>query len=466
MYHDKLERFDWRFALRVSDVVAVLLAFPVSFRIWAALSAQWPALPQPANVTALNCLFYAACALFAFHRLRLYAWTSFLRPSKLAARLAASLLVAGPAVLVIDRVVSPSPSFTYAPWLALDLVVTFALVFCLRLGLRAALAHEPAVERIAFVAWSSRLQIVLRALVKEMGAYQEVVGCIYESGDPSRDPNAGHGYELLGSLDQLERILAEHRISMLLVDQNSVTPRDMRHVADIAADSLVTLRMIPWSFDIWANRLSLRVVAGIPIMGINDLHHDRFGNRLLKRALDIVCALAGLLASAPIIAVLAALIRRESPGPVFYRQTRLGLHGQPFQIVKLRSMPLDAEKETGAVWAVEDDPRRLRVGRFMRRWNLDELPQFWNVLKGDMSMVGPRPERPEFVEGFRETVRYYNLRHTCKPGITGWAAVHGLRGNTSLEERLEYDLYYIENWSLWLDLKILLMTLAPPRNAY
>ncbi len=129
-------------------------------------------------------------------------------------------------------------------------------------------------------------------------------------------------------------------------------------------------------------------------------------------------------------------------------------------------MRVDAEQNSGAVWAVEDDPRRLRIGIFMRAWNLDELPQFWNVLKGEMSLVGPRPERPELVEGFRDTVRYYNLRHTLKPGLTGWAAVHGLRGNTSLEDRLEYDLYYIENWSLLLDVKIILMTLAPPKNAY
>jgi lipopolysaccharide/colanic/teichoic acid biosynthesis glycosyltransferase len=145
---------------------------------------------------------------------------------------------------------------------------------------------------------------------------------------------------------------------------------------------------------------------------------------------------------------------------------RLGLNGKPFEIIKLRSMKLDAEQVSGAIWAVKDDPRRLKIGTFMRAWNLDELPQFWNVLMGDMSMVGPRPERPEFVEDFRDTIRYYNLRHTCKPGVTGWAAVHGLRGDTSLEDRLEYDLFYIENWSIQLDLRIIMMTLAPPKNAY
>jgi len=224
--------------------------------------------------------------------------------------------------------------------------------------------------------------------------------------------------------------------------------------------------LIPATFDVWADRLTVRVVSGIPLLGINELHHDHFGNRILKRVVDIAGALVGLALSAPIIAVLAILIRRESPGPIFFRQVRLGLRGKPFEIIKLRSMRVDAEAAQGAVWAVENDPRRTKIGEFMRKWNLDELPQFWNVLHGEMSLVGPRPERPEFVSGFRDSVRYYNLRHTCKPGVTGWAAVHGLRGNTSLEDRLDYDLYYIENWSLFLDFQIMLMTLAPPKNAY
>jgi lipopolysaccharide/colanic/teichoic acid biosynthesis glycosyltransferase len=129
-------------------------------------------------------------------------------------------------------------------------------------------------------------------------------------------------------------------------------------------------------------------------------------------------------------------------------------------------MRLNAEKSTGATWTVENDPRRLKIGKFMRERNLDELPQFWNVLKGEMSMVGPRPERPEFVRSFEDSVTYYNMRHSGKPGVTGWAAVHGLRGNTSLEDRIAYDLFYLEHWSLWLDIEIMFLTLLPPRNAY
>jgi lipopolysaccharide/colanic/teichoic acid biosynthesis glycosyltransferase len=150
---------------------------------------------------------------------------------------------------------------------------------------------------------------------------------------------------------------------------------------------------------------------------------------------------------------------------VIYRQVRTGRYGRPFTIYKLRSMRLNAEA-SGAQWAVSGDPRRLKVGAFMRENNLDELPQFWNVLVGDMSLVGPRPERPELIRKFEKEIPHYNPRHEVRPGITGWAQVNGLRGNTSLVERIKYDLYYIENWSLWFDLQILLLTFSRNKNAY
>lgn len=151
------------------------------------------------------------------------------------------------------------------------------------------------------------------------------------------------------------------------------------------------------------------------------------------------------------------LIYRESPGPIFYRQRRLGANGSIFDMVKLRSMKLDAETK-GVGWTVKDDPRCLKVGAFMRRWNIDEIPQFWNVLKGDMSLVGPRPERPELIEQFKEEIPHYNARHNIKPGITGWAQVNGLRGDTDLSERVRFDLHYIENWNVILDFQIMLLT--------
>jgi len=159
------------------------------------------------------------------------------------------------------------------------------------------------------------------------------------------------------------------------------------------------------------------------------------------------------------------LVYLESPGPVIYRQRRIGLNGRSFDIFKIRSMKPDAESAGVPGWTVRDDPRRLKVGAFMREWNIDELPQFMNVLRGEMSLVGPRPERPELIDGFKEEIPHYNVRHNIKPGVTGWAQVHGLRGDTCLRERVKFDLDYIENWNFTLDFQILLMTLYKRHGA-
>jgi exopolysaccharide biosynthesis polyprenyl glycosylphosphotransferase len=185
--------------------------------------------------------------------------------------------------------------------------------------------------------------------------------------------------------------------------------------------------------------------------------------------MDIVLSALGLIVLSPLLALIAVLVKLSSPGPIFYCQERCGLNGRSFRMLKFRSLRVDAEQKTGAVWAVKDDPRRTRLGAFLRQTSLDELPQLWNVLRGDMSLVGPRPERPVFIQQFSKTIPNYMVRHCVKAGITGWAQVHGWRGNTSLRKRLQYDLYYITHWTPWLDLRILWMTLFHGfvhRNAY
>jgi exopolysaccharide biosynthesis polyprenyl glycosylphosphotransferase len=212
--------------------------------------------------------------------------------------------------------------------------------------------------------------------------------------------------------------------------------------------------------------MDMQTVDDIPLLGVSRWPLDTFWNQRLKRAEDVCGALGGLILMAPLFAVLALLIKRSSPGPVFYRQKRCGENGREFTIYKFRTMRRDAEKETGPVWAVENDPRRTTFGAFLRRTNIDELPQLWNVLRGDMSLIGPRPERPHFVEKFKDDIDRYIWRHASKPGMTGWAQVNGLRGNTSITERIKYDLYYLENWSLSLDFKILIRTFSASKNAY
>jgi exopolysaccharide biosynthesis polyprenyl glycosylphosphotransferase len=174
--------------------------------------------------------------------------------------------------------------------------------------------------------------------------------------------------------------------------------------------------------------------------------------------MDIGVALSAMIVLLPFLPIVALGIWFEDRGPLFYRQERMGLDGRSFMMLKFRSMKVNAESTTGPVWATKGDPRRTRIGAFLRRWSLDELPQLWNVFKGEMSIIGPRPERPAFVHEFKHRIPQYMLRHRVRAGITGWAQVHGWRGNTSIRKRIQYDLYYIENWSLKLDLKILWMT--------
>lgn len=467
VYRIKKRQIGWAFSLMVGDLLAVTLAFFAAY--W--ISGYIDAVPTPdtKRITLLNCVFFGGLVLGVFHRKELYQWSCFIRMRSLLTRLPASLALSVGVYALIRLFVSPPHDLTYLPFLLLYCVVCFVLVMAIRLLVRfidMGFLRNVRIERIAFVGWTPRLGEVLRGMAFEMKQFQKVVGFIVDDSHPDCRPPVESRYEEIGRLGDLETLLASQKLTMLLLDQSKVSRKDLQTIVDLCADGMVTLKMIPAAFDIWASRLSVRVFRGVPLIGINDLRHDRFENRILKRAVDIAGSIVGLVLSAPIIAVLAIMIRRESPGPVIFRQTRLGLRDKPFEILKLRSMKLDAEQTKGAVWAVENDPRRLKIGAFMRKWNLDELPQFWNVLKGEMTLVGPRPERPNFVEKFRDSVRYYNLRHSCKPGVTGWAAVHGLRGNTSLEDRLDYDLYYIENWSLMLDFKIMLMTLAPPKNAY
>ena len=467
MYRSRKQSVDWSFSLRIGDLIAIAVSFPLAF--WASLYIDAVPTPDTSRITVLNCLFFAGLVIFFFNRIGLYRWDAFVRKLPLLQRLPLALALSEVAYLLIRLFVAPKHNFTYLPFLLLYCAICFFIVLGVRLLIRfieIRFLKSVRVERIAFVGWSKRLGKVLRGLAREMRQFHIMEGFFCNPADPNQRPPGDSEYEEIGSLQDLEKLLVLRKVSTLVVDQSKVSPADLRMITDVCADAMVNLRMIPSTFDIWTDRLSIRVVNGVPLMGINNLKLDYYGSRIMKRMVDIAGALVGLALSAPVIAVLAVMIRRESPGPIFYRQTRLGLRGKPFEIIKLRSMRIDAEETKGAVWTVENDPRRLRIGTFMRAWNLDELPQFWNVLHGEMSLVGPRPERPEFVSGFRDTVRYYNLRHTCKPGVTGWAAVHGLRGNTSLEDRLEYDLYYIENWSLSLDFKIMLMTLAPPKNAY
>jgi len=463
MYQGKKQRFDWTFVLCAADIVTILLAFVLATPVLAFIR------PDHFSPPPLTAVAYFVLIIYIARRAGIYSWVSFTHLFHGYIRLIGTIVLSVIGFMAFRFLFGNESPKTYESWLFIHAVLAVLLTAISRALLRYLLMDRLRlipVERIAFYGWGVRMERVLRALSREMGSFQQIVGFFYTDKNPEQNLAFEKGYSPLGTLADVEKNLLEKHISLLIVYDSTVTPEQLQKLGEICSRCFVNLKIIPNACDIWASKLSVRTVAGIPLMGVHALRYDQFHNRVAKRTMDIVGALFGLAMSAPVIAIMAIMIKRESPGPIFFRQTRLGIHEKPFKIIKLRSMRLDAEQTTGAIWASEADPRRLKIGTFMRKTNIDELPQFWNVLKGDMSLVGPRPERPEFVEGFKETIRYYNLRHSCRPGLTGWAAVHGLRGDTSLEERLEYDLFYIENWSIMLDIRIMFMTLAPPKNAY
>jgi Undecaprenyl-phosphate glucose phosphotransferase len=266
------------------------------------------------------------------------------------------------------------------------------------------------------------------------------------------------GLPLLGRLADAPEIIRQENIDHLYVALPLDEHVKMLDLIESTSREVVDVKVVPDLVQFLALRARLEDLDGVPIINIHDVPLQGL-NAVIKRTIDLAISGASLVLLAIPSALIAFAIKYTSPGPVFYRQERMGLDGRPFWVYKFRSMRVDAEEVTGPIWAREDDPRCTAVGRFLRHWDLDELPQIWNVWKGDMSIVGPRPERPFFVDQFKHRFPQYMLRHKVKAGITGWAQVNGWRGNTSLEKRIEFDLYYIENWSVSLDLKIMWMTL-------
>jgi len=265
------------------------------------------------------------------------------------------------------------------------------------------------------------------------------------------------GLPVLGTVGEAPQICQAERIDEIYVALPLDEHLKMLGIVEFASRECINVHVIPDLLQFIALRARLEDLDGLPVIGINDVPL-RGLNSVIKRLVDVALSAAVLAVGAVPAIVVAYLIKRSSPGPAFYAQERMGLDGKGFTVYKFRTMVLEAEDATGPIWARDEDPRTTKVGQWLRRFDLDELPQFWNVFRGDMSIVGPRPERPFFVEQFKHRIPQYMLRHKVKAGITGWAQVNGWRGNTSLEKRIEFDLYYIENWSLSLDFKIMWLT--------
>ena len=293
---------------------------------------------------------------------------------------------------------------------------------------------------------------IVTALRRRPDVGIQVLGVV---GD-KEDADAGPAW--LGRFEDLRTVLDRHDVSVVFI---ALPQRESGRLAAILADigdEPVTIHLVPDVVSLTSLRGGIEELEGVPLIHLRESPLEGW-NAVLKRVVDVVVGGLALLLAAPAMLAIALAIKAISRGPVLLRQERMGLDGRAFQMLKFRTMRVDAEAQTGPVWAVAEDPRRTRVGAWLRRWSLDELPQLVNVLRGEMSLVGPRPERPVFVQEFRRRFPSYMLRHKVKAGMTGWAQINGWRGNTSIEKRLEYDLYYIERWSLGFDVRILLQTL-------
>lgn len=343
--------------------------------------------------------------------------------------------------------------------LAIFAVVDVLLVSLSRWGIAVALAR---VRRSG-----GNLQHVLivgagelgREVAERLAAHREygfrVVGLLDD--DPGKQGRSLGELPVLGTTHDLERVVLEHAVDQVILALPLAAHHRTVQLIKRAGQLLVEIKVVPDLLQYYALRAGVEDLDGLPVINLTQIPLQGW-NQLVKRLFDLAASLALLLLSAPLFPLIAWLIRREDGGPVLYLQTRMGLDGRSFKLYKFRSMRPDAEADGQPHWSRNRDPRITRIGGFLRRTNLDELPQLINVLKGEMSLVGPRPERPEFVDRFRSRYPEYMARHRVRAGVTGWAQVNGLRGDTSIRQRVAHDLYYIENWSLALDLKILWMT--------
>jgi len=299
-----------------------------------------------------------------------------------------------------------------------------------------------------------------RRVVERLQIHREygfsVVGFLDD--DPGKQRRRIHGLPVLGGTPDLESVAIAHRVDQVIIALPLAAHQKTIQLIRRAGQMLLEIKVVPDLLQYFVLRAGVESLDGLPIINLTQIPLQGW-NQIVKRAFDIVGAGALLVVTGWLFPVVAWFIKREDGGPVFFSQVRTGMDGRSFRLYKFRSMAVDASADGGAQWTRVRDPRVTRVGALLRRANLDELPQLFNVLRGDMSLVGPRPEQPEYVERFQTRYPEYNTRHRVRAGLTGWAQVNGLRGDTSIRQRVVHDLYYIENWSLSLDLKILWLTL-------
>ncbi|MDP6792880.1 MAG: undecaprenyl-phosphate glucose phosphotransferase, partial [Anaerolineales bacterium] len=306
-------------------------------------------------------------------------------------------------------------------------------------------------QRLLVLGLGDAATVVIQKVTRSRRLGYKLVGLVGGTDAPSHVL----GVPVIGHSDDLQELVEAYEIDEVIIARPDATREELLGLIARCQHGSVSVKVIPDVYEIMAGEVSVDDLGGLPLLTVRDIAL-RGWRMSLKRIVDLIISAAGMILLSPLMMLVAGLIKFGSDGPVFFFQNRVGLDGKDFKIFKFRSMRTDASEERQ--WTVAEDPRRTGLGRFIRRFSIDELPQLINVVLGDMSLVGPRPEQPQFVEHFQERIPRYMERHREKAGITGWAQVNGLRGDTSIEDRTRYDLWYVENWSLWLDVKIILRT--------
>jgi len=351
-------------------------------------------------------------------------------------------------------------------WLGGGLLATALARMSLRMILRQLRRHGRNLRRVAIVGAGTLGRNIAERLRDARWTGLEVVG--FYDDDRAKLGTSIAGSEVLGAVGDLPASIATRGIDQVWIALPLRAEARVREILEMLQAETVEVRFVPDIYNFALLRHSLTEIAGLPVINLTE-SPLKGANVLIKAAEDLVLSVLLLALASPLMVLIAVGVRLSSPGPVFYRQERVTWNGARFWMLKFRTMPVGAESASGPVWADPGQRRATPFGAFIRRWSLDELPQLINVVKGDMSIVGPRPERPEFVARFRQEIPRYMQKHLVKGGITGWAQINDFRGQTDLSERIRYDLYYIENWSLWFDLRIVALTLGHvlrSRNAY
>jgi Undecaprenyl-phosphate glucose phosphotransferase len=474
-------------ALGAADAAMVVLAFRLAAKLQRIRDTRTaPEGNLPADAFAVQLVTVASCVVLAFIFFKLYIGNRGTARIDLLFSLVQAVTVGFGMALAVSSLlgfeISHATFFfagaeparevgvdlwrsTIAYWALFSMVMIWLERVFVDTVLRLARRHGFDSIRVLIVGAGEAGQIVLDKIQHAPELGYRVVGFV----DDTTCKEWIAGVPVLGRRREVPGLVDAYELSEIIIAAPELSQRDLLELVSSVPRGQVNIKVFPDIFQIMSSEVTTSELTGLPMMRVRDIAL-RGWNLRLKRGLDLMVAAVALVLLSPLLMLLALLVKLSSGrGPVFYVQERVGLDGRPFRLVKFRSMRPDAEAQTGPIWADPDDDRRTRLGALLRRWSLDELPQLVNVLVGEMSLVGPRPERPHFVAQFSQHIPRYTERHNEKAGMTGWAQVNGLRGQTSIEERTKYDLFYVEHWSLAFDIKIMLKTIGTvvrDRNAY